>query len=89
MTPNFVAARNAGGRPTLMHRVQVGRNKSHTLCGTSMIGWTRVYFEEPIEILLCLRCKKYMTVTGEVLEFKPRIGDHRGNRSKAQPASTA
>jgi hypothetical protein len=52
----FVAARNSSGRPTLMHRV--GPDLAVTACGYSMAGWSRVYFAEALEILLCLRCKR-------------------------------
>ena len=60
-TESYVSARNSAGRPTLMHRV-TGKNFTHSLCGVDMRSWTRVFFQEPIEILLCLRCKKFATL---------------------------
>ena len=52
----YVAARNISGRPTLMHRV--GAYPEVTACGYTMTGWLRVYFARPLDILLCLRCKR-------------------------------
>ena len=54
---NYVIARNAGKRPTLQHAI-TARNYSTAACGVSMTGWSRVYSDTPIEVLLCLRCAR-------------------------------
>jgi hypothetical protein len=57
VTAKYVAARNASGRPTLMHRI--GEQFNTTICGYDMAGWSRVFFNESIDILLCKRCKRF------------------------------
>lgn len=60
---SFVAARNLSGRPTLMHRVEYGGTGQYTLCGYDMSSWSRAFFAKPVDILLCLRCKKFMALS--------------------------
>lgn len=53
----FVVARTAKGRPTLMHALYEGSH-TLTLCGVSIIGWSRAYFHQPIPQILCKTCAK-------------------------------
>lgn len=55
MITQFVMARNAKGRPTLMHKV--GRSRGITLCGLDIRAWSRVWMNDYIEVLMCKRCK--------------------------------
>lgn len=48
----YVIARNAGGRPTLQHKLVDG-SASETKCGYNMDGWSRSFSTKPIEAVLC------------------------------------
>lgn len=56
----YVIARNAWGRPTVVHKA-LPANLDLSGCGTPMTGWSRVYFRKTsstgpiINILLCKR----------------------------------
>lgn len=50
----YVIARNAGGRPTLQHKLVDG-TASVTCCGREMTGWSRHYSPKPIPQLLCMQ----------------------------------
>lgn len=51
----FVMARTAAKRPTLQHILH-DDSFTLTLCGVTARGWSRVYMDDPIPILLCRRC---------------------------------
>jgi hypothetical protein len=53
----FVIARNAGGRPTVMHELQAGTARN-TLCGRVMEGWSLCYVPETVArgALRTMRC---------------------------------
>jgi hypothetical protein len=56
VVPNaFVLARNGHGRPTLMHRMS--GSSLTTLCGLDMRAWSRAYLSQPIEVMMCKRCR--------------------------------
>ena len=57
MNDLYVIARTAKQRPSLMH-IASPFNRSQTLCGVVMLGWSRAYFHEPIPQVLCKRCAK-------------------------------
>lgn len=50
----WVIARTARKRPTLMHLVADG---GKTACGSDLTGWSRAYFDAPIPQVTCIRCK--------------------------------
>jgi hypothetical protein len=50
----YVIARNAGGRPTLQHKLVDG-TASVTECGTDVSSWSRAYSYKRIEEVLCKR----------------------------------
>jgi hypothetical protein len=55
----YVIARNAGGRPTLMHGL--ANDNRHTLCGIDLheSRWSVSYLKVAIQVMLCYRCKAY------------------------------
>ena len=53
----YVVARNAKGRPMLMHEVKGPRTYT-TTCGLDVSPWSRAYFSESIPTILCLKCKR-------------------------------
>lgn len=53
----YVVARNATGRATLQHKVD-GRSSAQTVCGRSILGWSRAYQAEPIKAILCKSCER-------------------------------
>lgn len=53
----YVVARNAKGRPMLMHEVR-GKRTYITTCGLDISPWSRAYFHEPITTILCLKCMR-------------------------------
>lgn len=57
MNDLYVIARTAKQRPSLMH-IASPFNRSQTLCGVVMLGWSRAYFHELIPQVLCKRCAK-------------------------------
>lgn len=48
----YVLARNAGGRPTLQHKLVDG-SSSMTACGYDCSGWSRAYMPRRIDEILC------------------------------------
>jgi hypothetical protein len=59
---DFVIARTAPsgrgrGRATFQHRVDPDRY-SMTLCGHSMVGWSRAYQDKAIPEIECLNCQR-------------------------------
>lgn len=57
MKANYVIARNASKRPTLMHKV--GSTSAKTVCGRDMRRWSRSFSIRPIEVMLCRTCKAH------------------------------
>jgi hypothetical protein len=53
----YVAARSHG-RPVLIHKVK-HTDVGSTLCGLDLTGWSREYLYSPLDVLYCLRCKKF------------------------------
>lgn len=58
----YVIARTAKQRPSLMHLTSP-LNRSQTMCGVVMVGWSRAYFREPIPQVMCKRCVKRSELT--------------------------
>lgn len=58
----YVIARNASGRPTLMHQVVYGEFKgditTFTKCGHDFHRWSRAYLDYPIAQIMCKNCQK-------------------------------
>ncbi len=54
---SFVVARTRRGRPTLMHELVQG-SATFTLCGLSVIEWSRAYFDNTIPQIQCIRCRR-------------------------------
>lgn len=53
----WVIARTKRKRPTLMHKIDPDNHFS-TLCGVSLVGWSRAYSDRPIPQVQCLRCTR-------------------------------
>jgi hypothetical protein len=51
----WVLARNAGGRPLCQHAV-TSTSDAETVCGYSLVGWSRIYCGGPVAVLACKRC---------------------------------
>jgi hypothetical protein len=54
---SYIISRNIKKRPTLMHKVTTG---GVTACGVDTRGWSKSWFKQPIDALLCMRCKKLL-----------------------------
>lgn len=50
----YVIARTAAKRPTLMHKVV---SATHAACGVRIDTWSRAYFNVAIPQLLCRNCE--------------------------------
>lgn len=55
----YFIARNAHGKPTLQHALDVRRN-GYSACGTKVYGWSRVYTDAVLRGFLCRRCEKIL-----------------------------
>jgi hypothetical protein len=51
----YIIARTDKQRPTLQHILGSG---NRTLCGSSVLRWSREYQKEPLGVLLCIRCAR-------------------------------
>lgn len=51
----WIISRAANRRPTLMHAI--GIDSRVTVCGVSIVGWSVSWHDEPIDAVVCLRCK--------------------------------
>ena len=54
----YFMARNTRGRPTLQHMLDEKR-EGYTVCGTYVVGWSRVYMDHPLKGFYCRRCEVY------------------------------
>lgn len=50
---NYILARTASGRPSLMHKLGTA---NRTLCGLDITLWSRAYLATPISQILCKKC---------------------------------
>jgi hypothetical protein len=51
----WVLARNAGDRVRAQHAVD-GRSDGRTVCGWSILGWSRDYVDGPLPHIACKTC---------------------------------
>ena len=56
MFRQYLIARTAAGRPSLMHKV--GLIPGKTACGLDVRGWSRAWMDHPIPEILCKKCAK-------------------------------
>lgn len=54
----YLLARAANGRPTLMHRINPSWPYT-TMCGLNFTYWSRAYMKSPITQILCKKCGRY------------------------------
>ncbi|AUX83144.1 hypothetical protein SEA_PHRIENDS_57 [Microbacterium phage Phriends] len=55
----YILARTGKGRPTLQHAL--ADDGLHTVCGLSVVFWSRAYQSKPITEIICRRCAKRLT----------------------------
>jgi len=53
----YVWARSARRRPLCQH-VRDPRHARLTLCGRELSGWSLAFSETPVELMLCIACKR-------------------------------
>lgn len=54
MATSFIISRNATGRPTLMHKIELPGY--WTICGINTQGWSKAYMPHAITAMLCRKC---------------------------------
>lgn len=51
----FILARGLRGQATLMHITTI-EDRNKTVCGRSVVGWSREYHDSPFFTILCRSC---------------------------------